>query len=68
MARLYNVYYNLKCNLKNNLDNEKGQGMVEYILIIALIGLVLIASFSEVKDQIALKFDTVKAALAPATP
>jgi len=65
VTRLYNVYYNMKCNLKNSLNNEKGQGMVEYILIIALIGIVLIASFTGVKDQLVLKFDEVKAALVP---
>ncbi|HUV84373.1 MAG TPA: hypothetical protein VMV86_01625 [Methanosarcinales archaeon] len=64
MTRLYNMYFNMMSNLKN----EKGQGMVEYVLIIALIGVALIVAFTGVKDQIALKFLEVKAALAPATP
>jgi Flp pilus assembly pilin Flp len=62
------MYFNMMSNLKNNLKDEKGQGMVEYILIIALIGIALIVAFTGVKDQIVIKFDEVKAALAPATP
>jgi Flp pilus assembly pilin Flp len=61
------MYFNMKCNLKNRLDNEKGQGMVEYVLIIALIGVALIITFTGVKDQIVIKFNEVKEALKPAT-
>lgn len=63
MTKLYNMYFNMMCNLKD----KKGQGMVEYILIIALIGIVLIVTLTGVGDAIKAKFIEVKNALAPTT-
>ncbi|MGB7605270.1 MAG: Flp family type IVb pilin [Lutisporaceae bacterium] len=59
MTKLYNMYFNMKCNLKD----KKGQGMVEYILIIALIGVVLIVTLTGVGDAIKAKFVEVQTAL-----
>lgn len=59
MTKLYNMYFNMKCNLKD----KKGQGMVEYILIIALIGVVLIVTLTGVGDAIKAKFVEVQNAL-----
>lgn len=59
MTKLYNMYFNMMCNLKN----KKGQGMVEYILIIALIGVVLIVTLTDVGTAIKNKFVEVQNAL-----
>lgn len=42
----------MKRLLKKMFHNEKGQGMVEYILIIAIIVAVIIAVFAILKPQI----------------
>jgi pilus assembly protein Flp/PilA len=55
MTRLYNMYFNMMSNLKN----KKGQGMVEYVLIIALIAIIVMAALSPLGDQIAIKFNEV---------
>lgn len=55
MTRLYNMYFNMMSNLKN----KKGQGMVEYVLIIALIAIIVMAALSPLGDAIAAKFKEV---------
>jgi pilus assembly protein Flp/PilA len=45
------------------LRDEKGQGMVEYALIIALVAILLIAGLIAFKDQIAAVFTSITTAL-----
>lgn len=59
MTRLYNMWFNLMGNLKNN----KGQGMVEYVLIIAFIAVVLILTLTNLGASIGAKFTEVINAL-----
>ncbi|MDF2520097.1 MAG: hypothetical protein K0R84_725, partial [Clostridia bacterium] len=44
MTRLYNMYFNTMSNLRENLKNKRGQGMVEYVLIIAFIAIVVMVA------------------------
>ena len=44
-------------------NDESGQGMVEYALIIALIAIALVGALILVKDGILTKFDEVNAVL-----
>jgi pilus assembly protein Flp/PilA len=55
MTRLYNAYFNMMSNLKN----KKGQGMVEYVLIIALIAIIVMAALSPLGTAVAAKFTEV---------
>lgn len=51
-------YFNTR--VKSHIDNEKGQGMVEYGLILAVIAAVVIASFTSIGSNLATKLaDTV---------
>lgn len=59
MTKLYNMYFNMMSNLKN----KRGQGMVEYVLIIALIAIIVMVALGPLGEQIALKFDEVYAKL-----
>jgi pilus assembly protein Flp/PilA len=59
MTKLYNMYFNTKCNLKNSLKDEKGQGLVEYVLIIAVIAIGVIGAMSLLSTQIGLTFGKV---------
>jgi len=52
----------LKARLRDYKD-ESGQGMVEYVLIIALIAVALILVFGNVADAIKLQLDKVVGAL-----
>lgn len=45
------------------LRNQKGQGMVEYGLIIALVAIVLIGSLSAMEGGLATKFAAITTAL-----
>ena len=66
MTRLYNMYFNMMSNLKN----KRGQGMVEYVLIIGLIAILVITALSPLGGAIAKKFteltDSVTKAGVPA--
>jgi len=53
MIKMYSDY------LKALLGNKKGQGMVEYGLIIALVAILLIAALIAMKDKIALVFGNI---------
>lgn len=59
MTKLYNMYFNMMSNLKN----KRGQGMVEYVLIIALIAIVAMAALSPLGGIIATKFGEIYAEL-----
>jgi pilus assembly protein Flp/PilA len=59
-------------NMMSNLKNKKGQGMVEYVLIIGLIAILVIGALSPLGGAIATKFKTltteVTKAGVPTTP
>jgi pilus assembly protein Flp/PilA len=55
MTKLYNMYFNMMSNLKN----QKGQGMVEYVLIIAFIAIVVMLAITPLGTAIAAKFTLV---------
>ena len=44
--------------IMNVLQNEKGQGMVEYALIIALVGVVLVTALAALQGGISTTFST----------
>lgn len=50
-------------NLQKYLKNEKGQGMVEYALVVAIIGVACVVSMQGVRDQIRLNFGAIVTAL-----
>lgn len=66
MTKLYNMYFNMMSNLKN----KRGQGMVEYVLIIGLIAILVITALSPLGTEIAAKFTelTSKVTAAGKTP
>ncbi|OGO78089.1 MAG: hypothetical protein A2Y23_15525 [Clostridiales bacterium GWB2_37_7] len=64
MTKLYNMYF----SMMNNLKNKKGQGMVEYVLIIAFIAIVVMLAITPLGTAVAAKFTEVTGKLAPATP
>ncbi len=61
MMRLYNFWYDIKETLKD----KKGQGMVEYALIIGLIAVVLITVLTNMGTGIEDKFEEITNALTP---
>jgi pilus assembly protein Flp/PilA len=50
-------------NLKNIVKNEKGQGMVEYALLVGLIAIVVVAVLVLLGPAIAAKFQQIITAL-----
>jgi pilus assembly protein Flp/PilA len=50
--------------MQNKVQDEEGQGLVEYVLIIALIALVVAVTMPTVTDAIAALFDRIATALA----
>ena len=64
MTKLYNMYFNMMSNLKN----KRGQGMVEYVLIIALIAIVAMLALTPLGNIIATKFGEITGKLTPLTP
>ena len=59
MLAYFNYY------LSKFVKDEKGQGMVEYALIIALIAVLLIGALTFLKDDIAAIFDKIGEAMNP---
>jgi len=59
--RLYNFWYDIKETLKD----KKGQGMVEYALIIGLVAIVVMGALGLMGDEIGLQFDQITDALTP---
>lgn len=59
MKRLFNFWYDIKETLKD----KKGQGMVEYALIIGLVAVLLIGSLTLLKDDIIAAFTRITTAL-----
>lgn len=59
MMRLYNFWYDIKETLKE----KKGQGMVEYALIIGLIAVVVIGLLTTMGTDIKAKFQQIVDAL-----
>ena len=59
MTKLYNMYFNMMCNLKN----KKGQGMVEYVLIIAFIAIVVMVALTPLGTSIKGKFNQIVTSL-----
>jgi pilus assembly protein Flp/PilA len=55
VTRLYNYLYDIKETLKD----KKGQGMVEYALIIGLVAVLLIAGLTALKGGIAGTFTKI---------
>jgi Flp pilus assembly pilin Flp len=68
MTKLYNMYFNTMSNLKSRFKDEKGQGLVEYVLIIAVIALGVITTMGLVTGQLKDTFTAIKAGLAPVAP
>ena len=50
-------------NVKGLLKGKKGQGMVEYGLIIGLIAIVVIVALTAVGGQLGILFETIKTKL-----
>lgn len=55
ITRMYNYWYNIKETLKD----KKGQGMVEYALIIGLIAVVVITVLTTMGTSIEAKFQEI---------
>lgn len=45
--------------IKNTLRNKKGQGLVEYALIIGLVAIALVATFTTFRTQITTAFTSL---------
>lgn len=56
MLSIINNYFNM---IKASLKNEKGQGMVEYALIIGLVAVLLIGSLQLLQVDIAGLFTSI---------
>ncbi|MFZ5352203.1 MAG: Flp family type IVb pilin [Bacillota bacterium] len=54
---------NMWLNIKGMLNNKKGQGMVEYVLIIAFIAVVVIVALTPLGTAISAKFTEIVTAL-----
>ena len=60
MLSLYTKYQSLKNNFKERfLSDEKGQGLIEYTLLIALITLVVIVSVQSISTWIGTQWNTL---------
>lgn len=63
MMRLYNFWY----DIKETLRDKKGQGMVEYALIIGLIAVVVMVVLGNMGTSITDKFQEIVDKLSPTT-
>lgn len=63
MMRLYNLWY----DIKETLRDKKGQGMVEYALIIGLIAVVVMVVLGNMGTSITDKFQEIVDKLSPTT-
>jgi pilus assembly protein Flp/PilA len=54
--------------LRSRIGNEKGQGLVEYGLILALVGVVVAVALSSLATDITGLFNTIGPKLNPAPP
>ncbi|HYF82018.1 MAG TPA: Flp family type IVb pilin [Clostridia bacterium] len=59
ITKLYNYWYNIKETLKD----KKGQGMVEYALIIGLVAVLLIGALGFLQDDIEAVFTQITGAI-----
>lgn len=59
LTKMYNIWYDIKETMKD----KKGQGMVEYALIIGLIAVVLIVALQNIEGGISGAFDKIVDAL-----
>lgn len=59
ITKLYNYWY----NIKKTINNKKGQGMVEYALIIGLVAVLLIVGLQALQIDIAAQFTKITDAL-----
>lgn len=55
-------------NFRNVWEDESGQGMVEYGLIIAVVAIVLITALTAFRGQLGSLFDGIRAKLVGETP
>ena len=60
MLSLYAKYLNLKDRL---LNNEEGQGLVEYALIIVLISLIILVTYNDIRGGLINAFSRIGSAL-----
>ncbi len=65
---LINLMNFFNTHVKANIQNEKGQGMVEYGLIIAVVAIVLIATFGNLNTDITGLIDGIRTQLTNSTP
>ena len=59
MVKMYNLWYDIKERIKD----KKGQGMVEYALIIGLVAVVLVVALNALEVDIAAAFKKITDAL-----
>lgn len=59
------LFINMKLALANLLDNEEGQGLTEYALILALIAIVAIAALSFLGGKVTSVLSTVGNSIVP---
>lgn len=62
---LMNLVNYFNTHVKARFDNEKGQGMVEYGLIIAVIAVIVIGSFTSIGTNLSTKLTDAIAKLFP---
>ena len=59
------LFINMKLALADVLDNEEGQGITEYALILALIAIVAIAALSFLGGKVTSVLSTVGSSIVP---
>ena len=59
------LFINMKLALADLLDNEEGQGLTEYALILALIAIVAIAALSFLGGKVTSVLSTVGSSIVP---